>query len=751
LNNTSIQVEPNACVLAVHPSQALLDALNALSIPGIAVLIADQIETARECILTQRPHLILLESEETGSDLAAACRLLKTEKLAAAIPVLAIASVDDADNFDAWQAAGILDIVFKPLRAVELGWRIQQYLPHPRQFPANLAVPSEPVSASLEPAYSGCFYTLVQTVDGREFLASLSQGWQELTGIAPEVAIRDIAVFRTLIEAEDAEKINAAKIESRQHLSPCDMAFRIRHPFRGERWIAAYSLPQRMADGSTEWHGFMYDITERKNAEEKLWSSEQSFRAIVDHSPDTIVRYDQSCRRLFVSGSYFKTHGLTPSDVVGAKPSETPWHSGSMTSEMYETAILEVFRTGKTTDIEFDWSAPDGEVFYHWVRAVPEYDRQGNVVCVLAMVRDTSDMKRTESLLRRREFEFRTLAHNSPDMIIRYDLQCRQAYLNPAFERFTGIPLAKAWNKAPAANWNALTPCDDYLARLTRVMETGKPDRILLEWRMPDQSLSAHLLHAVAEHDEEGNTIGALVIGHNITDLKATERSLEESRAQLQMLTYHREEAREGERKRIAREIHDELGQLLSVLRLGISTLDYGYGDTNPDLRSKTAKMGAVVDQAIDMVHTLATRLRPAVLESGIALALEWLVQEFSKSTGIDCKLSVPEEEVDFDKDRALPVFRIVQESLTNILRHSEADHVEIALTQDRENLKLSIRDNGKGFEVSKATKKGSFGIIGMHERILMLGGSLEIESAPGSGTEIRLEVPLKTKEEIHD
>ncbi|EEF23683.1 conserved hypothetical protein, partial [Ricinus communis] len=381
-----------------------------------------------------------------------------------------------------------------------------------------------------------------------------------------------------------------------------------------------------------------------------------------------------------------------------------------------------------------------GEQTHHWVRAVPERDRHDKVVSVLAIIRDTSDMKRTESLLRRREFEFRTLAHNSPDMIIRYDLECRQAYLNPAFERFTGTALADAWNKTPAEAWNALTPCDDYLSRLKGVMETGKPDQILLEWVMPDQSVSTLLLHAVAEHDEEGNTIGALVIGHNITELKASERHLEESRAQLQMLTYHREEAREGERKRIAREIHDELGQLLSVLRLGISTLDYGYGDTNPDLRNKTAKMGAVVDQAIDMVHTLATRLRPAVLESGIALALEWLVQEFSKSTGIDCELSVPDEDIDFDKERALPVFRIVQESLTNILRHSQADHVEIELTQDQEHLKLSIHDNGQGFEVSKATKKGSFGIIGMHERILMLGGTLEISSSSEQGTEIRLE-----------
>ena len=125
------------------------------------------------------------------------------------------------------------------------------------------------------------------------------------------------------------------------------------------------------------------------------------------------------------------------------------------------------------------------------------------------------------------------------------------------------------------------------MSRLKRVMESGEPDRILLEWHDPDGSLVSHDMHAVAEYDEEKQVIGALVIGHNITELKATERRLEESRAQLRTLTAKREEAREEERKRIAREIHDELGQLLNVLRLNVTTLDFRFGDANSDLRDQ--------------------------------------------------------------------------------------------------------------------------------------------------------------------
>lgn len=261
---------------------------------------------------------------------------------------------------------------------------------------------------------------------------------------------------------------------------------------------------------------------------------------------------------------------------------------------------------------------------------------------------------------------------------------------------------------------------DEYMARLNRVMASGEPDRILLEWHDPDGNLVSHDMHAVAEYDEERQVIGALVIGHNITELKATERRLEESRAQLRTLTAKREEAREEERKRIAREIHDELGQLLNVLRLNVTTLDFRFGDANADLRDKTHKMVGTIDQAILMVRNLATRLRPAVLSAGIVYALEWLVQEYVESTGIVCKLHLPADEIFLDEDRAMVVFRIVQESLTNVLRHSCAHRVDITLRGVEGTCEVEVRDNGKGFDPGNIDRPNAFGIVGMRERALM-------------------------------
>ncbi len=353
------------------------------------------------------------------------------------------------------------------------------------------------------------------------------------------------------------------------------------------------------------------------------------------------------------------------------------------------------------------------------------------------------ERKWMEERLRASECEFRTLAEHSPEMIVRYDRDCRRIYINPAYEQQTGIPLETAWDTTPNEVGKAQLLSGQYMARLKRVMESGEPDHILLEWHKPDGSLVSNKMHAVAEYDEKGNVIGVLAMGHDITELKATERCLEESRAQLRALTAKREEAREEERKRIAREIHDELGQLLNVLRLNASTLDFRFGDANADLRDKIHKMVSTIDRAILMVRNLATRLRPAVLRSGIGYALEWLVQEYTQSTGIACELHLPADDIPLDEDRAMMVFRIVQESLTNVLRHSGADRVEITLRNEANICEVEVRDNGKGFDSGSAGRGNSFGIIGMQERALILSGELDISSELEHGTVLKLRIPL--------
>lgn len=362
-------------------------------------------------------------------------------------------------------------------------------------------------------------------------------------------------------------------------------------------------------------------------------------------------------------------------------------------------------------------------------------------ICYLAAV--AIERYRFSNALERSEQEFRTLAENSPGMIVRYDREHRRVYLNPAYERYTGIPLAEAWGRTPHDIWKPLMSREEYMTRLDRVMETGVPNQIHLEWLTSDGSLTSHLMHAVAEYDAQGVARGALVIGHDISELKTVQRRLEQSRAELRALAAKREAAREEERKRIAREIHDELGQLLNVLRLNVTTLDYRFGEKNPGMREQALRMVSTVDRAITVVRSLVTHLRPPVLNAGLWPALEWAMQEFAGSTGIACALECDAEEIHLDESKAVVVFRIVQESLTNVLRHADADRVDISLSQRDGICEVEVRDNGKGFDPANVRRRDSYGIAGMQERALMLDGVLDIASSPGRGTVLRLRVPV--------
>jgi PAS domain S-box-containing protein len=349
--------------------------------------------------------------------------------------------------------------------------------------------------------------------------------------------------------------------------------------------------------------------------------------------------------------------------------------------------------------------------------------------------------KRTEDLLRRREQEFRTLAENSPDMVIRYGRDGRRFYVNPAYEKETGIPVGEALQRAPEGRWRTDMPVEEYRDELQRVMDSGLAREVYLHAPGPDGKDADYAFHLVAERSPEGEVVGALAIGRNITTLKETGRKLEASQKLLRQLAVRGEAVREAERKSLTREIHDEMGQYLSALRLGVSLIGLQFGPGHPELEEKTRKLVDLVDATIKVVRNVVASLRPAALDMGIVSALEWLVDEFVERHGIACTLDV-DEEFTLDEKRAVEVFRIVQESLTNIARHAQASEVRIGIERNETYFLLEVRDNGKGFEPGKRKQK-SFGLVGIRERVLVLNGKLEICSAPGLGTAIKLCCPI--------
>jgi signal transduction histidine kinase len=231
-------------------------------------------------------------------------------------------------------------------------------------------------------------------------------------------------------------------------------------------------------------------------------------------------------------------------------------------------------------------------------------------------------------------------------------------------------------------------------------------------------------------------------VAERTVELSDANRALEESRAQLRRLASRYQESGEEERKYLARELHEELAQILAGLQLNLSALSLRHATDSPQLREQLQKNMELTDQAIIVTRNISTVLRPVALDMGIAASLEWLANRFGTQSGIQCEVNIDESAMKLGENYAIAMFRIVQESLTNVAKHAKADHVDITLERSTNNYILKIRDNGIGFDIS-TKKTASLGLVGIQERALALGGVVSINSRPGRGTEILVRLPL--------
>jgi len=188
--------------------------------------------------------------------------------------------------------------------------------------------------------------------------------------------------------------------------------------------------------------------------------------------------------------------------------------------------------------------------------------------------------------------------------------------------------------------------------------------------------------------------------------------------------------------------VHDELGQMLTVLKLETSMCELAYAQLDPGLNERLNSMKRLIAQLFQLVRDVATALRPPILDAGIASAIEWQARRFEARTHIPCLVQVPENLPALSDAKAIGLFRILQEALTNVMRHAQAHTVELTLSVEGADLRLTISDDGVGF-VETQGRPVSFGVVGMRERVLMMGGQLSLHSEPGEGTTLSVTVPL--------
>jgi signal transduction histidine kinase len=284
-----------------------------------------------------------------------------------------------------------------------------------------------------------------------------------------------------------------------------------------------------------------------------------------------------------------------------------------------------------------------------------------------------------------------------------------------------------------------------WLARFSTPKQSlySKLDRFLPWGALLTGFIGSVLIYALF-HALTSSRLRALRIAKSMTkELRDSQAKLQLSHLKLRRLAAHAEHIKEEERKRIAREIHDDLGQNLLALRIEADVLATRTSHRHPRLHARARWTLAQIDHTIRSVRQIINDLRPNVLDLGLGAAAEWQIAQFQRRSGIVCEFTESGGDVGIDDHCATAYFRILQESLSNVAQHAHASVVKVELRQENGILRMTISDNGVGLHARSRNKFGSFGLVGIEERINLLGGTCAIESSPGAGTKIQVSAPL--------
>ncbi len=377
---------------------------------------------------------------------------------------------------------------------------------------------------------------------------------------------------------------------------------------------------------------------------------------------------------------------------------------------------------------------------YYEVSISPLLKLDGGI-SVIEVFRDINDRRRLEQELRESEQMYRSLFSGVGDHIFVLDRNLRYMMVNESALTAGGFTLEDVIGKGP----REIFPEDAefYLSIYRRAFETGEHIQYERELKLPD-GLHWFSVTLSPVKDSRGSMIALTGISRDITEHKHAGEELRNSQEQLRSLTTYLQTVREEERKTIAREIHDELGQTLTALKMDLVWLGRRLPEEQESLLRKVKSMLELVDEDIKVVKRISTELRPGLLDDlGLISAIEWQVGEFQNHTGIECRVSIEPNDIVINQEVSITIFRILQETLTNVARHSDATRVRINLRKKDSRLVLKVRDNGKGITIEQISSPKSLGLLGMRERAYSLGGDVKISGMPGKATNVTVTIPV--------
>lgn len=479
---------------------------------------------------------------------------------------------------------------------------------------------------------------------------------------------------------------------------------------------------------------FIRDISVQKKAETEIDKAKTVADKLIDSLPGVFYFFDSDGRFIRWNKTFEKVTGYTAEEIAMMKPIDFfPEEHKSYISNR----IAAVFEKG-INDAEASFITKDGKKIPYFFKAVMiNYD---NKPCLLGTGIDITERKRTEEELIASEGKYKLLFEGNPlpMWMLRLPDYTIVDVNNAALEQYgyqrDEFLRLSVYDFRPHEDYSKLRAATDTSFR--GIHHSGI-------WRHIKKDKTLIYVDIITYDLIYRGQQTRLVLANNVTEKHVAEEKLKESYNAIRNLTGHLQEVREEERLHISREIHDELGQLLTVLKMDISWLTRKIDLSNEQVKSKLQEITSVIDITSKTIRRIASELRPSLLDDlGLLAAIEWHLEEFEKRSGISKELQIPDAEIQLPNTLKIGIFRIFQESMTNVARHSGATRVKVSLIPKNKQLILTVSDNGKGLADRQGNKK-TLGLLGMKERSQMMGGHYQITSEPGEGTTVVVTVPL--------
>jgi PAS domain S-box-containing protein len=494
----------------------------------------------------------------------------------------------------------------------------------------------------------------------------------------------------------------------------------------------------RRADGSVDYFvGLLQDITERKRAEERL----QEYEKMVEGLEEMIVVVDRHYRYLLVNQAYLKSHGLERERLLGRLAADV------VDAEVFENVIkkrLDECLQGKAVQYELKYCYPDrGErdllVSYFPIEGPAGIDR---AACVL---RDITERKKAEAALRDSETRFRQIAENIDEMFWITDLEGSSTiYMSPAYERITGRSCESLY-AAPKSWRNNIHPEDRPRMEATFASDPGSTGDYTYRIVRPDGSIRWIRDRGFPVRDESGEVVRFAGIAEDITANKCAEEELQQVNEQLRVLSRRLFQVRDDERRHLARELHDEIGQALTAVKINLDSIEAVEGSAQSLCLKESS---TILDNLLWQVRQISLDLHSSLIDDlGLAPALRSLLDQQARRAGLRTQFCAAEPLQNLDPGIQTTGFRIAQEAITNVLRHAKAQSLSVHLHTEGGKLRMKIVDDGMGFSLAeierRARQEGGFGLMGMRERAALVGGRVQIISSTNKGTRVEVSLPL--------